>query len=88
MFVSVLLLCNDPFLFGQSHHAHEVNDTSQVSAVKGSREKLLVTVESFLKQNQLFLWPLGDNAGSCKHNADIYSPNDCKIKMEDRNCEK
>lgn len=59
LFVSVLLLCDDPFLFGQSHHAHEVNDTSQVSAVKPSREKVLVTVESFSKQTQLVFAHLG-----------------------------
>lgn len=46
LFVSVLPLCHDPVLFGQSHHAHEVHDTSQVSGVKPCREESLVTKES------------------------------------------
>ena len=43
--VSLLPLCDDPLLCGQSRHAHEVHDTSQVSAVKPNREKLIVTEE-------------------------------------------
>lgn len=34
LFFSVLPLCNDPLLSGQSCHAHEVHDTSQVRALK------------------------------------------------------
>lgn len=72
LFVSVLPLCHDPVLFGQSHHAHEVHDTSQVSAVK-LLKNLFLKAESAV----VVFWPLGGSATSYKHNIDILSLIDC-----------